>query len=202
MTFQPQTPSQRPSPPATIADWLAIPEEQRAEFIDGRIVYQGMSGPKHGTVQSRLSAALSPYDRRKSDPEFPRGWWISMEVDMALGGIGCRPDLVGWERDTHARMPTPDERGLVTDVPMWICEVLSRTTAAVDMGSKRAAYHRAGVGWYWLVDPHHRTLAVLRRTEPDYLVVSVAGPGEHVRAEPFDAAEIDLDALFDFGAEP
>lgn len=193
--------SRSPPAPATLADWLAIPEEQRAELIDGRIVYQGMPGPTHGEVQRRLGARLDPYARRRGDPEQPGGWWISLEVDMALGGIGCRPDLLGWEREKHPRLPEPDARGLVTAVPTWICEVLSRSTAPVDMGSKRAAYHRAGVAWYWLADPHNRTLTVLQRTEPDYLVALVAGPGERVRAQPFAHVDVDVDALFDFGDE-
>jgi Uma2 family endonuclease len=192
----------RPPAPATIDDWLAIPEERRAELIDGRIVYQAMPGPVHGSVQSRLSAAVGPYDRRRRDPAVPGGWWISQEVDMLLAGMGCRPDLVGWERERHPRLPVPNEKGLVTEVPAWICEVLSKSTAAVDMGTKRAGYHRAGVEWYWLADPHHRTLTVLQRTERDYLVALVAGPGERVAAEPFPGVEVDLDVLFDFEDEP
>lgn len=70
------------------------------------------------------------------------------------------------------------------------------------MGAKRRGYHRAGVLWYWLADPIHRTLTVLRRTEPDYLIVLVASLGERVRAEPFGAVEIDVGELFDFGDDP
>ena len=43
---------------------------------------------------------------------------------------------------------------------------------------------------------------MLRRTEPDYLIVLVASVGEAVRAEPFDAVELDVGELFDFGDEP
>lgn len=186
----------------TLAEWLAIPEERRAELIDGRIVYQAMPGPVHGAVQSRVSALLASYDRRRRAPEDRGGWWISQELDMLLAGMGCRPDLLGWSRTLYPRLPAPNAQGVVTEVPGWICEVLSRSTAAVDMGPKRTGYHRAGVAWYWLADPHHRTLTVLQRTERDYLVVAVAGPGERLAAEPFTGVEVDLDALFDFGDEP
>ena len=203
MTFDPlHLPRPRvPAAPATVAEWLAIPEEQRAELIDGRIVRHAMPGPRHGFVQLGIGQALGAYSRRPSDADRPGGWWISQEVDMLLAGMGCRPDLLGWQRDQHPRLPAPDTRGVVTDVPEWICEVLSPSTAGVAMGAKRSGYHRAGVLWYWLADPIHRTLTVLRRTEPDYLIVLVASVGERVRAEPFGAVEIDVGDLFDFGDE-
>ena len=99
--------------PATIDDGLAIPEERRAELIDGRIVYQGMPGPVHGSVQGQLAAAVNPYHRRRRGPEGPGGWWISLEVDMHIAGMGCRPDLGGWERvagpgERVAAEPLPD----------------------------------------------------------------------------------------------
>jgi Uma2 family endonuclease len=195
MATTPQPLAARPPRGATIEEWLAIPEGQRAELIDGRIVYQGMLGPVHGRVQSKLSGRLSaPYDRRAvdGDGERPGGWWLSLRVDMELGGMGCRPDVLGWRRDKHAAMPTPDARGLVTAAPDWICEVLSRSTAHVDMGPKRVGYHRAGVEHYWQLDPQNGTLTVLRWTREGYLVALVAARGETVRAAPFEAVEIDV----------
>lgn len=196
------SPARRSNPPATVADWLAIPEHRRAELIDGRIVYHAMPGPKHGTVTSQVAGAIAPrFHRRAGDAERPGGWWISQEVDMVIGGIGCRPDLLGWQRDKHPKLPVPDARGVVTECPEWICEVLSHSTAALDMGAKRSAYHRAGVLWYWLADPANRTLTALRRTEEGYLIALVAGVGERVRAEPFGAVEVDVSDLFDFDEE-
>jgi Uma2 family endonuclease len=186
----------RPPPPATIEDWLAIPEERRAELIDGRIVYQGMPGPAHGRVQSKVNGRLSdPYDRRPGSGERPGGWWLSIEVDLEFAGMGCRPDVLGWRRDKHAAMPAPDQRGLVTVTPDWICEVLSKSTMQMDLGPKRLGYHRAGVEHYWLLDPENGTLTVLRWTKDGYLLTLIASRGETVRAEPFEAVEIDVSVL-------
>jgi Uma2 family endonuclease len=194
--------ARRSQPPATIADWLAIPEEKRAELIHGRIIYHAMPGPTHGIAQSGIAAAVrSHFHRRAGDADRPGGWWISQEVDMEIGGIGCRPDLVGWLREEHPKVPQPDATGLVTVAPAWICEVLSRSTAATDVGPKRDAYYRAGVAWYWLADPANRTLTALRRTEQGYIVAFAAGSGERVRVAPFAAVEIDLAEVFDDGEE-
>ena len=183
---------------ATIADWLAIPEERRAELIDGRIVYFAMPGPRHGLIQGNVFSALAPRFGRRGGggDDRPGGWWFSLEVDMEIGGLGCRPDVIGWRRDRFPRLPSPDPRGVVVDVPDWICEVLSASTANVDTGRKREAYHRAGVTHYWLADPERRSLTVLRRVEEGYVIAAVATPGERVRAEPFGDVDVDLDEVF------
>lgn len=205
MTLEIPPPSsvlRRSQPPATIADWLAVPAEKRAELIHGRIVYHAMPGAAHGAVQAQVGAAIVPeYHRRSGGTERQGGWWISQEVDLEIGGIGCRPDLVGWLRSEHPKMPKPDARGVVTAAPAWICEVLSASTASTDLGVKRDAYHRAGVAWYWIADPANRTLTALKRADEGYVIVSVGGWGMRVRVAPFEAVEIDLSEVFDDGEE-
>ena len=190
-------PNPRAARRATIEEWLAIPEEKRAELIDGVIVYQGMPGPRHGETQGMTFALVGvPFGRRPAGSSRPGGWWISLEVDMELGAMGCRPDIVGWRRTKQPTLPEPDARGLVTVVPDWICEVLSTSTASTDQGKKRRAYHRAGVEHYWLLDPTNRTLTVLERVDRDYLIVLAAGADEVVRAPPFDAVEMAVAEMF------
>lgn len=191
-----------PPPRATIEEWLAIPEERRAELIEGRIVYHALPGPKHGFTQGRVFVHVNLYNRRGGGSgqgpggSATGGWWISQEPDMLIGGVGCRPDVIGWRRDKHPRMPEPDKRGLVTAVPDFICEVLSRSTARYDQGAKRDAYFHAGVPHYWIVDPFHKTLTALERTDRGYVIALVAGPDELVRVAPFDLVEIAVAELF------
>jgi len=197
-------PLRRKTPrPATIQDWLAIPEEKRAELINGRIVYHAFPGPKHGWTQRRLGFQLDPYTRGRggnggggASGGAPGGWWISLEVDMEIGPLGCRPDVVGWRRDKHPRPPEPNSNGVVTETPDFIGEVLSSSTARYDLGEKRAAYFDAGVAHYWLVDPANNTLTILERTDLGYLFARVAGPGETVHAAPFEKAEVVVADLF------
>jgi len=53
--------------------------------------------------------------------------------------------------------------------------------------------HRSGVPHYWIIDPIAQTLTVHRHTEAGDLA---AETGERVRAEPFDAIELQLGVLF------
>lgn len=181
---------------ANIDRWLAVPEEARAELVDGAIVYHAFPGPKHGFSQGAVFTKLWLYNRRGNGGAAPSGWWLSQEVDMVLDNVGCRPDLVGFRRDKHPRLPATDDRGLITAAPDFVCEVLSSSTARYDLGKKRDAYFRAGVPHYWLVDPSYKTLTVLERSDRGYVILLSAGPEERVRAAPFEGVEINVSELF------
>ncbi|MEL7306276.1 MAG: hypothetical protein AAGJ56_10660, partial [Myxococcota bacterium] len=57
----------------------------------------------------------------------------------------------------------------------------------------------ARVQHLWFVDPIEKTLEVLRAQDGSWLIAQTFGDAEHdkyIRAEPFDAVEIDLSALW------
>lgn len=85
--------------------------------------------------------------------------------------------------------------------PDWVCEVLSKSTAARDLGPKMRTYHAHRVGHFWVVDREHETLTVHRHSEAGYVVVLVAGTADIVRAEPFEAIELRVGRLFGDGTE-
>jgi Uma2 family endonuclease len=80
--------------------------------------------------------------------------------------------------------------------PDWVCEILSASNASNDTVRKLRALHRAGVPNYWLLDPERLTLTVLRWTAEGYLEALTATAQETVRAEPFDAIELELAVIF------
>lgn len=194
MTGAPIEPaSRRPPVPATIADWLAIPETRRAELIHGRIVYYAMPEPTHGMTQGRLFGLIEArYGRRGGDAERPGGWWLSQEVDLESCGFGCRPDLVGWTREKHPRMPVSDKRGVVTDVPDWICEVLSTSTRRHDLRIKRPFYARMGVTHLWVVDPDAYVITSSVLENGRWSELGVWSDEADARIPPFDAVEINV----------
>jgi Uma2 family endonuclease len=79
--------------------------------------------------------------------------------------------------------------------------VLSPSTAKLDRSRKQRIYARAGVRHLWLVDPRFRTAEVMRLHEGKWLTLAVHTDDERVRAEPFDAIELELAVLWsDLGA--
>lgn len=179
--------------PATYADLEALPEDNHAELIGGAIVTQPSSLPRHTRVQRVLGSRIGgPFDDEDGRAG-PGGWWIFPEVDVQLpDGDVVRPDLAGWRRE---RLPAPDVRPIMV-VPDWICEVLSPSNASYDLVTKRAMYARAGVPYYWLVDPEYRTLEALTLRDGMWLEVGVYDDTAVARIAPFEAVELEVGRLF------
>lgn len=179
---------------ATLADLLTIPSEERFhEIIGGELVRKAMPSARHGRAQGRVVRSVALYDRRPRPPG-PGGWWFATEVEIIFEPSEIyRPDVVGWRRE---RLPElPDEVPIAT-LPDWICEVLSPSNKRNDTIKKRRVYHRCHVPHYWIVDPMEGTLDVYRWHEEGYLQVLAAERGDCVRAEPFDAIELNVGVLF------
>ena len=84
-----------------------------------------------------------------------------------------------------------------------MCEVLSKSTEKDDRSRKLAIYAREGVPSAWLVNPRLRTLEAMRLVDGRWSLLAVHRDDERVRAEPFDAIELDLSVLWaDFAPEP
>lgn len=180
---------------ATVADLLAIPAEERFhEIIGGELVRKAMPSGEHGDAQSALVARIKGPFQRRPGGKLPGGWWIYSEVEVELAPDHVyRPDVVGWRRERVPERPTGTP---IAVRPDWICEVLSPSNPGTDRVKKLNHYHRFGIPHYWLVDPLEESLSVLRWTPDGYLLVLAADRDAHVRAEPFEAVELPVGALF------
>lgn len=183
--------------PATLADFLAIPEGERFhELLAGEIVQRALPSARHGGAQVTLGGTLLPYQRRRGPG--PSGWVFAVEAEVQLFlHTVVRPDVLGWRRERLPRLP---DLSPIDVTPDWVCEVLSPSNAKVDLWDKQGLYHEAGIQHYWIVDPMTESLRVLRWAEAGYDTVLDARGDATVRAEPFDEVEIHLPDLFD--AEP
>lgn len=177
------------SPPTrhlpTLSDLDDLPEEVVGEIIDGELIVHPRPDPPHVWAASELGAVLLLSFRRGIDG--PGGWIILDEPRIQLKPSILVPDLAGWRRE---RYQAP-EKGPFQVTPDWICEILSPSTQRDDRLRKLPIYARNGVQHAWLLDPLQRTLEIYRRQDDAWLLVAVHGQ-DKVRAEPFDAIEIDL----------
>lgn len=163
-----------------------------AEVIDGALHLQPRPAKPHAAAASALGEELGPPFKRGRGG--PGGWIILDEPELHLHDDILVPDLAGWRRE---RMPAVvADEPFFTLAPDWVAEVLSPSTRKVDRTDKLRVYGREDVEWVWLIDPLLRTLEVLRRAEVGWSLRGTWRDAEIVRAEPFDAIELDLSILW------
>jgi Uma2 family endonuclease len=184
--------SDRQRLPATYEDLIKVPDHLVAEILDGDLYASPRPAPRHADASSGLGGALrGPFDRGRGGPG---GWRILDEPELHLGRDVIVPDLAGWRRE---RLPHLPDEAHFSVAPDWICEVLSPSTAALDRVKKLAAYARERVSHTWLVDPIAQTIEVLRLENARWTIVSTCAGTDVVRAEPFEAIDLDLTLLWE-----
>jgi hypothetical protein len=113
-----------------------------------------------------------------------------VELDLEDDEI-VRPDLAGWRRDRVPERP----RGCPLQVrPDWLCHVIARSNEYA--AHRMEIVQRNGVPFYWVVDVERGVLTSHRLVGQSYVLSIQAARWQFVRAEPFDAIEIRVGALF------
>jgi Uma2 family endonuclease len=109
-------------------DWLDGVEE-RYELVGGRVVMMVRASRAHGMIVMNIAALL----RAQLDP---RLWTVIAEFGLEAGPRTLRfPDIVV---DRTGGAPTD----YTATAPVFAVEVLSPSTAAIDLGDKAAEYLR------------------------------------------------------------
>ncbi|MBS2017268.1 MAG: Uma2 family endonuclease [Deltaproteobacteria bacterium] len=177
--------------PATYADLEALPANMVGEIVRGVLYANPRPASPHAAAASAIGEELGPpFKRGKGGPG---GWIILDEPELHLGEDVLVPDLAGWRR---TRMPEMPHVAAFELAPDWVCEVASPSTAKLDRGEKLPVYARERVASVWIVEPLQRFLEILRLDGPTYRIVGTHFDDAKVRAEPFDAIELDLAALW------
>lgn len=177
---------------ATREDLERVPEHLVGELIEGRLYVMPRPRGHHaicaGWIQNDV---YGPYHRGRGGPG---GWWVLSEPGIELpGATEIVPDVAGWRRD---RMPVMPGDKAIDVVPDWVCEVQSPTTGELDYRVKMPFYARAGVSWLWMVSPKYRGLYVHRNVEGRWELVAAHEGNVVVSPPPFEAARLDLGALW------
>ncbi|QRN99917.1 Uma2 family endonuclease [Archangium violaceum] len=189
----PESESTERNAPSIEAAFQAAPAEMVAELLDGELHLSPRPTRPHTNAASRLGALLSmPFLFGKGGPG---GWVILDEPELHLGPRPDKlvPDLAGWRRERLPDAVGGDDAPAHYDLaPDWVCEVLSERTRRIDKVQKMRIYAREGVRHVWHVDPLARTLEIFRLEGGHWLLVEAFAGEEPVRAEPFEAVELEL----------
>jgi Uma2 family endonuclease len=164
--------------PATVEDLYRVPENGKAELVNGELVLMSPAGGLHGYAAGAIHASLFDYARRTR-----RGVAIPDNVGFIVNLPNRRsfsPDVAFWTGG-------PLTRKFIEGAPVFAAEVRSEEdygpAAERRLARKRADYFAAGTGVVWDVDLRSGPIVrVYRSTEP--LVPVRYNRGEHAGAEP------------------
>jgi Uma2 family endonuclease len=167
------------------------PDHVVAEIVHGSLVTHPRPASLHAAAASALGGELfGPFRRGRGGPG---GWIILVEPELHLAPHILVPDIAGWRRE---RMPELPQVAAFDLAPDWVCEVLSPSTEAMDRADKLPIYAEQGVRHIWLVDPLTKTLEVFRLDSGRWSLLATFRDEAVVRAEPFDAIELELGVLW------
>lgn len=176
-------------------DSLTWPEEERWQIIDG-IAYDMSPSPTvdHQLILNELSRQFSTYLLDKTcilipspiDVLFPEP-----DEDIKNTKDYIQPDII--VVCDHKKLK---ERKRCIGAPDLIIEILSPSTAYLDMKDKRILYERERVREYWIVDPVHKTVQVYKLEKDKYKFPDVYKADDKIKVGIFPDLEIDLSLVF------
>ena len=142
---------------ASFQAFLDLPEGTPAQYIDGQIYMSPAPRPRHQDVVLNLAEALRAYGRERGGYTAVAPFDVFLADDRAV-----QPDVFYLSADRRDQV---SERG-IEGAPTLVAEVLSPSTAYLDLSVKRRAYEEADVGELWILDPGERSVMVLSRERP------------------------------------
>lgn len=175
--------------PMEVDEWLALPEDEEGELVEGLLVEEEVPDATHELAVSWLIHML-------------RGWlgsrgfvFTSDLKTLTRARTGRKPDVTVFLPD---REP-PARRGPIAVPADIIIEVVSPSPRDErrDRIEKMAEYAAFGVHFYWLLDPALGSFEVFERNEAGNYVKVVGATSGAVDPVPgCEGLRLDLDALW------
>ena len=137
----------------TIEDYFSLPEEKRAELIDGVFYDMASTSVIHQLIAGQIFVQLNVFLRKKKAPCVPCIAPVDVQLDCDDRTM-VQPDvLVVCDREKIRKSG-------IFGAPDFVAEILSKATRRKDMLVKLAKYAQAGVREYWLIDPDKQNVLV------------------------------------------
>jgi Uma2 family endonuclease len=173
----------------TIDDIYSLPDNQRAELINGQMYMMAPPARKHQDIVSFLTRIIGNHiaENHGNCRVYPAPFAVYLDEEANTYvepdvSVICDPDKL-------------DERGC-KGAPDWIIEIVSPSSRIMDYKTKLVAYTQAGVQEYWIVDPNRNAVTVYRNSDdwiPAIYSMTAAIPVGIYPGFSVDFSKIDLD---------
>lgn len=167
----------------TLEDYYALPDDQRAELIDGMLFTMAAPSLMHQMISMEASYKIKDFIRRQKGNCVVLAAPVDVQLDCDERTM-VEPDIV-----------IVCDRDKLTDrcimgAPDFILEILSPATRQKDMFLKLTKYRNAGVQEYWMVDLE-KARVIAYFFEEDEIPV-IYGLGESIPVKIF-GGELNID---------
>lgn len=142
----------------TAADYWNLPDDQRAELIDGQLYNMAPPNRIHQKLTYQLSRVIGNHiiAHDGSCEVYPAPFAVNLNADDTTY---VEPDI-----SIICDKNKLTDKGCV-GAPDFIIEVVSPGSRRMDYSTKNALYTDAGVREYWIVDPEKNRTTVYRYEE-------------------------------------
>ena len=163
----------------TVEDYLNLPEDARAELIDGVLVFLEAPEFTHQELLSEILFEIKLFVRRNGGPcrVLPAPLDVQLDCDDRTM---VQPDLALVCTDERI-----SRRGIF-GAPDFCLEVVSDSSRRRDYGIKMQKYMNAGVREYWIVDPRRQKIVCYWFEGDDSPEISLYTFGDRVPVRLFD----------------
>lgn len=165
-----------------------IHENHKAEFINGKIIFQSPVKKSHWQVSMHLSAALHTHVQ-----EHQLGIVGVEKVMIHLTRNDYEPDICYFSTE-KAKDFSADQ--MLFPTPDFIVEIISPSTESIDRNEKFIDYAAHGVGEYWIIDPEKQIVEQYTLSGKNYQLHQKLTKKGVLEAKIIKGFTIELSAIF------
>jgi Uma2 family endonuclease len=159
----------------------------RLELVNGEVAVSPSPAPRHSHVVVNLLTILNTYILANELGE------LHQDVDTLLDQFNIRrPDILFYSNENLDRIGEQFMEG----PPDLAIEVISPSSITIDRKDKFAQYRKAGVRYYWIVDPQMKPFEAWELKNRRYVSVGRGQGAAVVKFAPFAELEIPLARLW------
>lgn len=168
-------------------DYYNLPEDIRAEIINGRIYYQAAPSRIHQKLLSELHVVIHSYIKAKGGKcqVYPAPFAVKLKED--------KRNIVEPDISVICDTKKLTDKGC-SGAPDWIIEIVSPSSSSHDYVRKLNLYAESGVREYWIVNPMNQTVFVYYLEEDGFQAVSYHFT-DKVRVNIYEDFQIDFGTL-------
>jgi len=158
------------------------------ELINGEFCQMPPATPEHQLLIDFLVGMINSFARSIQ----PMPGLAFTTIGLALSDLYApTPDIV-YLRGEKLNLI---RRGMIEGAPDLVVEALSSDRCR-DLVMKREIYAEAGIPEYWILDPAHDTITVLRLSGSQYVEEAVLGSDDTLTTTTIPGFELQLSRLF------